>query len=250
METVNGEWIMHCCGPRDPNRLRSPAELADLVRELGFLALFSNGIPGFSVEERTPASGWWSGDATVDPWEWRKLLAAEPDIAYGKFFDQKAGFVAKEWFPVFANFRRDGYDFDALYDDGLASRRAKKLMDALDPDEEMRGSLLLTPELKEKAGFGKGGEKNFPGVLTDLQMRTYLIMGDFRQRTNKKGEGYGWHIAAMETPETKWGYACLAAGYSEAPEESRARIFAHVRARFPAASERALQKVLGLRRGA
>ena len=249
METINGEWYMKGCSRADPLCLHTPDELAALVRSVGFLPLFSNEIPGFSAEERTPADSWWTGDPASDPWEWRKLLAAEEDIAYGKFFDRKVGFVAKSWFPAFANHRRDGYDFDALFDDGLASYRAKKLMDALEPDEQARGIALMTHELKERAGFGKGGEKNFPGVLTELQMRTYLIMLDFRQRQNRRGEGYGWHIAVMATPETKWGYDFISAGYEEAPSVSGDRISRHISALFPDAEDAALRKILGLRRG-
>ena len=35
--------------------------------------------------------------------------------------------------------------------------------------------------------LGKGGEKNFSGILTELQMQTYLIMSDFRQRARTIG---------------------------------------------------------------
>ena len=247
METINGEWYMKGCDPRDPACVHTPEELAALVREAGFLPLFSNAIPGFSAEEHTSAFAWWTGDPASDPWEWRHLLAAEEDIAYGKFFDQKAGFIAKGWFPCFANYRRNGYDFDALFEDGLASYRAKKLMDALEPDEQLRGLTLLTHELKERAGFGKGGEKNFPGVLTQLQMQTYLIMSDFRQRRNKRGEPYGWHIAAMATPETKWGYDFVSAGYRETPAESWERIRRHTAERYPGAEEAAVRRLLGIR---
>lgn len=250
METINGEWYMKGCAPDDPGRIRTPLELKALVLELGFLPLFSNDIPGFSAEERTAAADWWTGDPAGDPWEWRMLLAADEDIAYGKFFDQKAGFVSKAWFPAFANYRRDGYDFDALFDDGLAPWRAKKLMDALEPDEDMRGLALMTNDLKERAGFGKGGEKNFPGVLTALQMQSYLLMLDFRQRRNRRGESYGWHIAVMATPETKWGRECIGAGYAEKPAESWARIRGHIAARFPAAEDKAIRRVLGIRRPA
>ena len=38
-------------------------------------------------------------------------------MAYGKFFDKKSGFISKKWFSYFANYRRDGYDFDALWDE-------------------------------------------------------------------------------------------------------------------------------------
>jgi len=247
METINGEWYMQGCDRNDPNCLHTPEELIALVKRAGFLALFAGDAPGFSVEERTPPEAWWTGDPASDPWEWRKLAAADPEIAYGKFFGKKAGFVSKAWFPALANLGRNGYDFDALYDDGFATHRAKKLMDALEPDDEARGLVLMTRDLKEKAGFGRGGEKNFEGVLTDLQMKSYLIMSDFRQRVNRQGEPYGWHIAAIGTPETKWGYAHIAAGYAEKPAESGARLTAHLTAAFPGVDEQAARRLIGVK---
>ena len=70
-----------------------------------------------------------TGDPTSDPWEWRIILSRDPSIAYGKFFNKSAGFVSKGFFPTFANYRRNGYDFDSLFEDELASYRAKKIMD-------------------------------------------------------------------------------------------------------------------------
>jgi hypothetical protein len=49
------------------------------------------------------------------------ILARDSGIAYGKFFNKDAGFVSKSFFPTFANYRRNGYDFDALFEDELAS---------------------------------------------------------------------------------------------------------------------------------
>ena len=46
-----------------------------------------------------------------------------------------------------------------------------------------------------------GGEKNFEGTVTDLQMGGYLLIRDFRQRINKKGVPYGWPISVYTTPE-------------------------------------------------
>ena len=40
-----------------------------------------------------------------------------------------AGFISRKWFPVFANYRRDGYDFDALFEDEKAPYKHKKIMD-------------------------------------------------------------------------------------------------------------------------
>jgi len=228
--------------------LHSADEAAELIHETGFIPLFSNAIKGFSIEEMTEESAWWTGDPATDPWSWRQTLAADPDIAYGKFFNRNAGFVAKEFFPVFANYRRNGYDYDALYDDGLASHRSKKIMDVFGLDVKACGSDLMTPEIKTKAGFAKeGGEKNFEGVITDLQMQTYLITGDFRRRINRFGEEYGWHIAVMETPETKWGYEFIASGYEEGPSASWECIIDKVKAFYPDASDEDIRKIMGIR---
>ena len=247
MEVINGEFYMMGCSKNDPSCIHTAEELAALIREIGFLPLFSNEIRGFSVEERTVVRNWWSGDPKKDPWEWRWVLGGRNDIAYGKFFNKKAGYVSKEWFPVFANFRRNGYDFDALVGDELASYRARKIMGALELDEELNGLELLSPELKEKAGFGKGGEKNYEGILTELQMQTFLLVNDFRQKINKKGQAYGWHIAAITTPETKWGYDFIAEGYKEQPADSWEKIRAHILELFPMAEEQNVKKLMGIR---
>ena len=248
MEVINGEWYMNTCDADDPSCIHSAQELAKLIRKIGFLPLFSNEIPGFSVEERTVADYWWSGNQEKDPWEWRIQLSRHRDIAYGKFFNKKAGYVSKKWFPVFANYRRNGYDFEALVGDELASYRSRKIMNALELDDELRGLELLSFEVKEKAGFGKGGEKNFEGAMTDLQMQTFLLMSDLRQKVNKKGQSYGWHIAAFETPETKWGYEFIAEGYTETPGESWKKIVKQIQKICPETEEADICKVMGIRR--
>lgn len=247
METINGQWYMQGCSPDDPNCIHSAEELLKLIRKIGFLPLFANEIPGFSVEERTVSKDWWSGDPEKDPWEWRIILSRHKDIAYGKFFNKKAGYVSKKRFPVFANYRRNGYDFEALVGDELASHRARKIMNALELDDELAGLEMLSFELKEKARFGKGGEKNFEGSITDLQMQTFLLVSDFRQKVNKKGQSYGWHIAALETPETKWGYDYIAEGYKEPPEESWNKIVKRIRKICPDAEADQIRKVMVIR---
>lgn len=65
-------------------------------------------------------------------WEWKGSVIRETGSAYGKFFDRKAVYISREWFPKFANYRRNGYDFDALYDDGMARKSDKILYDLID----------------------------------------------------------------------------------------------------------------------
>lgn len=240
MAVENGEWIMRGPGRDDPACVRSPQALIDRIEEVGFLPLFCNKIKGFSAEECTCPDDWWSGDAARDPWEWRAYIARSGRAAYGKFFNKKSGFISKAWFAHFANWRREGYDFDSRWEDELATARQKRIMDQfLSADE------LVSHDLKELAGFGKGGEKNFEGTVTDLQMSSYLLIRDFRQRRNKRGQLYGWPRSVYAPPEALWGRDCIAAAYSVDPAESRALVFRQIQARFPDAADEALMTVLG-----
>lgn len=222
---------MHGLDWNDPLRVRSWGELIDWIDEVGFLPLFKNEIPGFSVEEHTSNLYWWSGDPEQDPWEWRELIARSGRVAYGKFFDKKAGFISRAWFPRFANWRREGYDFDSRWDEELASQRSKRIMDCFTVKDEW-----YSFECKRAAGFGKGGEKNFEGVVTDLQMQTYLVIRDFRCRVNKMGRPYGWPISVYTTPETLWGYEHISSAYCEDPSVSRDAVANQIADHFPGAA--------------
>ena len=123
MANEGGEWIMKGLEWDNPYRIRSWRELINWINEIGFLPLFANEVPGFSAEEHVSPLFWWTGDPEQDPWEWREIIPATGEVAYGKFFNNKTGFISREWFPCFANARRDGYDFDAAWDDELVQRR-------------------------------------------------------------------------------------------------------------------------------
>lgn len=242
MSVENGEWIMYGVDESDPRCIHSVDKLVKLIDEIGFLPLFRNEIPGFSVEEKTVPDFWWSGDVEKDPWEWRAVIARSGDAAYGKIFANKAGFVSKEWLPYLANVRRDGYDFDALWEDGKAPLKQKKIMDLF--MEEFSDSEYFSNELKEKAGFGKQGEKGFDGALNALQMQTYLLVRDFQQRKNKKGDAYGWAIAIYATPEHMFGWDHVRGAYLEEPEVSAERIMEKVKRHFPEAMESQVRKIV------
>lgn len=244
MANESGTWIMYGVSEDDPECIHTVEEAMEYVDKVGFLPLFKNEIPGFSLEERTVPDYWWSGDALRDPWEWREIIAKSGMIAYGKFFDKKAGFISREWIPYFANHRRDGYDFDALWEDEKASVRQKKIMDLFAEDNS--DAELYSFEVKQKAGFGKEGEKNFEGTITDLQMKLYLVNRDFRLRKNKKGQEYGWAIAVYSTPEHLFGYNHVTSAYKESPKESGKRIVQHMNAIYPIASAEQIRKVLGI----
>ncbi len=252
MAVEDGVWIMRGLDWNDPYRIRTWQELVNWINEVGFLPLFANGVEGFSAEEHVSPDYWWTGVRQEDPWEWREIIASSHQVAYGKFFDQKAGFISLEWLPYFVNYRRNGYDFDSRWEDGLANRREKKIMDLLtgrddDGDVTFPDDQILSTELKKKAGFGKGGERNYPGIITGLQMQTYLVITDFHRRVNKRGEEYGMPVSVMLSPEAVWGYEAVTAAYYESPAESYDRIVARVKEQFPGADDAGIAKLIGKR---
>jgi len=236
---MHGDWNLMGCRRDDPKRLKSPQEAADLIREIGFLPLFSVGIPGFSMEERVPAFDWWTDDPATDPWIWRMAIAEQEDIAYGKFFNRKAGFVSREWFPVFANYRRDGYDFEGLYEDGKMNGRAKRVLDVFQLDENAVGLEMMSGEIRKKAGV----EKGFDGVMIDLQMQSFLLISKFQRKRNRRGEEYGWNLPSFMTPETKWGYDEVNS-VDEPSDKSLQKMVSQVGKYNPGAEEALLRKVL------
>ncbi|MCR4923516.1 MAG: hypothetical protein K5931_05850 [Lachnospiraceae bacterium] len=250
MEKVDEHWIMKGLDWNSSYRIRNWQELVNWVDEVGFLPLFANEVEGFSAEEHVSPNYWWTGIREEDPWEWREIIASSHKLAYGKFFDKKAGFISLKWLPYFVNFRREGYDFDARWEDGLANRREKSIMDLLtardeDGDMTFPDTQILSTELKKKAGFGKGGEKNYPGMITNLQMQTYLVITDFRRRVNKKGEEYGMPVSIMLPPEAVWGYEEVTKAYEEKPEKSRERIIDRVKELFPKGKDKDIVKLIG-----
>lgn len=239
MIELDGRWIMEGLACNDSNRIKNTKELTDFIDELGFLPLFKNTIEGFSVEELTAAEGWFGGLAYEDPWAWRESIAEEGNLAYGKFFANKAGFLSREWYPIFAAYRRNGYDFDSRYEDGLASYRTKRIMDVLEQAE-----YLPSNEIKKLAGFGKEGEKGFEGAMTSLQMQTYISVHSFRRRKNKKNEEYGWSVANYIISEKLFGAEHVRSAYSLSQTEAKHRIMQRVKDRFPAASEAVIERMI------
>lgn len=213
-------------------RLRNPDDMTALVNEIGFLPLFDVGVKGFSVEEMTRGQ-WWTG-LSDDPWHWREIAAKEGEIIYGKIFNGRAGFVSKKWFPKFANYRRDGYDFDSRWEEGLETPRNQAIMECV-----QKSPMIMTSEIKKQVG-----KTGFEGALTDLQMKTYLIIRGFDRKKNRFQEPYGWSIGVMDTPENAFGYDYVSGAYAENPEKSYQDILSHLESKWPGIDMDALGRIL------
>ena len=221
-----------------PPRIHNALELEALVQRMGFLPFFAGAVSQFSVEEFTP-SQYWFVDGVEGPWEWRMEAARRGVVAYGKLFAGKAGLVSREWYPDLANYRRDGYDFDARWEEGLAGYKEERVMDVL-----RREGPTLSKDLKRLAGFGKDGLKGFDTAITRLQMWTYVTVHSFDYALDKHGKPYGWGIARYAVTEDVLGAEVTRGAYCREPEQSRERIVRYLKTMCPHAAEDDLRKFI------
>ena len=102
MQEVNGKWTIFGTTADDPKCIHNVDELVERIDKVGFMPLFSNDIPGFSVEEYTISEDWWCNDPKRDPWLWREIVAERQAAVYSKF---TASFFRKKW----VLYRRNGF---------------------------------------------------------------------------------------------------------------------------------------------
>ncbi len=215
----------------------SGAQLAAFVNDIGFLPLLYCGIPGFSAEDVVaedcryvvfPDGGW---DWPL--WKWKGSVITDGNCVYGKFFNRKAGFISKQWWPDFYNYRRSRMPYPA---EGSIEETILQTL-------QLNGS-LITRDLRAECGFtGKGMRGRFDAFVSKLQMGCYIVVEDFVYPRDKHNNEYGWGLALLATPERLYGYdACRC---ERTPEESFQRIFEHFKSLLPNVSEKQLLKLIG-----
>lgn len=205
-----------------PGNIEKMEDLVDLVNEIGFLPMFCNPLPGYSVEECTPPELMFEGKAE-GPWEWREELVESKTLIYGKFFGGRTGFISLSWFPDFVNYRRDGYDFDARWDDGLVNYQDKRLYDLL-----MEHGSSPAPELRRLAGVKKGKTNAFETAMARLQMRAYVLPVRCVFARNRQGEKYGYGTTSFDLAERWLGNNLCTSAYKTDPSESYEKILSNL----------------------
>jgi hypothetical protein len=236
-------------------QIHSMEDLEHLIEEMGFLPFFWNGIEGFSVADVTPAEYWFpeEGDGV---WEWKGPIIIDGGFAYGKFFENKAGFISMDWFPDFLNYRRHAYKL---------SNQERKILTVLKEHQS-----LLSKELKKECGYikphlprahnplekllnketmavvkkPKDHKESFETAITRLQMSANVLTADFEYNYDKQGKRYGWGVARYCTPEDFFGEENFT-HIERKPEESAQRIHEYLRKLLPYASEQQLIKIIG-----
>ncbi len=217
--------------------IHSKEELIGLIRELGILPAFACHIPGFSVEDCIDPACWFPRDGEGF-WEWKGPVIRESGFAYGKFFSGRAGYLSPALYREFANYRRNGYDFDARWEEGLARHGDKLVFDPL-----WEAGSLLSKELSR--GLPPEARKGFDGTITRLQMQGYALIGNFEYALSRDGTPYGWGLARYETPEHFFGPEFREKVYEREPEESRAILYRRLREILPDEPEKAINRLIG-----
>ena len=212
------------------------AQLMELIEQIGFLPLLDSGIEGYSAEALVceecryvvfPDGGW---DWPL--WKWKGPIVTEGTAVYGKFFDKKAGFISRAWWPDFYNYRRS-----------LSPAPAEgSIEEAILLTLQTHGS-LITRELRAACGFtGPKMRNRFDSYITRLQMACRIVTEDFVYPRDKHGHEYGWGWALLTTPEERYGQeACHC---ERTPSESFERIHAHFCQLLPEATEKQILKLI------
>jgi hypothetical protein len=183
---------------------------------------------------------WHTGDAETDPWEWRmRVLNERDDIAYGKIFFRKSGFITREWYPFFLAARRGRMIFAEEYEEGKISHFAKRIYETVN----MHDSLALH-EIKQDAGFKREDKSKFDSALTELQMRMYLTICGQKQRTSLKGENNSWSSTVFCTTEKFWGADIFAEAAKISADEATEKITEQIFLLNPAAQSKKIKKFI------
>ena len=214
----------------------SAAQLMEYVRQLGFLPLLPSGIRGFSADEVVapdcgyvvfPDGGW---DWPL--WKWKGQMVTEGGLVYGKFFAGKAGFISREWWPDFYNYRRS-----------IAPKLEEGSIEETILFTLQEHGSLITRELRAACGFdGPKMRGKFDSYVTRLQMQCRIVTEDFVYPTDKHGHEYGWGWSLLTTPEALYGREACQCEHT--PQESYALLKEHLSKILPTATEKQIDKLL------
>ena len=190
---------------------------------------------------------WHTGDPDTDPWEWRiRVLDQRDDIAYGKLFFKKSGYITKDWYPYFLAARREGMDFDDFYTDGHISHAAKRIYEVVSANE-----ILPVHSIKQLAGFTREDKSAFDRALVELQMKMFLTICGRQHRLSRKSQesglvpsNTGWASTVLCTTEQFFGDDVFEKAANINSKEAAALIKEQILKLNPSASEKKITKFI------
>ena len=206
-------------------------QLRDLVNELGFLPFFDSGIKGFSLRDHIDPSVWFV-EGVDGPWEWKTDVGV-----YGKLLRGKAVFMTPEWYGILACYRRDGYDFEGMYEDGFLPHGAKPII------EELEKGSLISRELRRRTGM-EDKSQGFDGIVNTLQMKCFVLPSLFEYALDKYGRPYGWGLARYALADALYGREISSAEEKYTPAEAKEMLIERVMKLCPEASRKQAERLV------
>jgi len=165
-------------------------------------------------------------------WQWKGSVVREGNCVYGKFFAGKAGFISREWWPDFCNWRRSTHP----------APEEGSIEDAILTTLRSQGSMIAR-ELRAACDFtGPNMRSKFDGYVGRLQMGCYIVTEDFVYPVDKHGREYGFGWSLLTTPERLLGReACQC---ERTPEESYQKMADFIACLLPNATDKQIKKIL------
>lgn len=165
-------------------------------------------------------------------WKWKGPAVTDGGLVYGKFFNKKAGFISREWWPDFCNYRRSRHP---IPEEGSIEDSILNIL-------RENGS-LITRELRAACGFtGPKMRSKFDGYVTRLQMGCHIVTEDFVYPRDRHNREYGWGWSLLTTPEQLYGKeACQC---ERSAEESLERLWAQFRKIVPEATDAQIKRLI------
>ena len=229
-----------------PPRVTSAEAMLETILELGIVPFFANVIPGFSIEEMTPAQNWFDTQENLSftPWDWKIPCVQSEDVAYGKFLlGGKAAFASIEWYAELRNYRQA----QAKYQPDSAQQQ---VLDYL----AQNGSIGIK-EVRGLLGIKKG---QADALICKLMQQCRVVTGDIIRVYRGPDLSYnGWQTSSFCTPEALFDkpavpfFAGVDAGddhplqVDHSPEESYRLLTEKIRSLAPEATDKAIAKLLG-----
>ncbi|MCR5050613.1 MAG: hypothetical protein K6A36_05965 [Paludibacteraceae bacterium] len=218
------------------NPIASCPQLIERIHQVGFLPLLDSGIPGFNAEVMMDEDCHYisheDGSWEWPLWSWKSPAVREGDCVYGKFFSGKAGFVAREWWPDFCNYRRSIFPFPEV---GSVENMILTIL--------IEHGSAIARELRAACGLtGPKMRGRFDAFVCRLQMGCYVVTEDFVYPRDKRGREYGFGWQLLNTPESLLGRdACTC---QRSPEESYGRIKEYLCSILPQASDKQIEGLI------
>ncbi|MCL2399943.1 MAG: hypothetical protein FWC91_09420 [Defluviitaleaceae bacterium] len=183
---------------------------------------------------------WHTGNPETDPWEWiNRVLDERNDIAYGKLFFKKSGYITKEWFPCFLAVRRGGIEFYEAYEGGSISHFAKRIYDVV-----ATGKTFPIEEIKRLGGFSREDKSGFDRAMAELQMKMFISPCGRQYKISQKGEEYGWSSTVFCTTEQFWGEEIFEEATKISTDEAIEKIKTQVLKLNPLAEDKKIKKFI------